>query len=311
MLKIATNLEEGTLNGGEFRAGATDLSARIRLGIRPDQITDINGLEELKGIDWKENGAATIGALVKIDALSKEPNIMHHYPALAQAAGGLATPQIRSVATVGGSLLQSTRCWYYRNPAFHCYKKGGDHCPAREGNHQFGVCFDLGPCVFPHPSTIGMALLAYGAEVEIANKGLRSIADIYGDGSDPSRDHLLASDELLTSIHMPPPLSEEKSVYFRAISRFEAEWPLVEVVARLKIDGGLVTFAKIAVGGVANIPFELPSVAGTLTGQPANPGTFKQAASKAVEGANPLPMTAYKVKLLQGSVLEALKGCLS
>ena len=251
MLTIANNLKQATQGKGEFRAGATDLNARHRIGIRSEKLVDISRLNELKSIEWQADGSARIGALVKIEALAKDENIKRFYPALAQAAGGLATPQIRRMGTVGGSLLQRTRCWYYRHPHFTCFKKGGDSCPAREGNHQYGVCFDLGPCVFPHPSTIGMALVAYDGSVTVQDGSVAPISNIYGMGTEPTVDHLLGEDELLTHINLPKPLADEKSVYTRTISRFEAEWPLVEVVARLQISNGTIQYARVALGGVA------------------------------------------------------------
>ena len=307
----AENIEQAVKANGEYRAGATDFYARYRVGIRPEEIVDITRIDSLKQIEEKSDGVRSIGALVKVDALAKSEDIRFHYPAFAQAAGGLATPQIRRMATVGGALLQRSRCWYYRHPDFTCYKKGGDHCPARDGNHQYGVCFDLGPCVFPHPSTLGMALLAYDAKVAIHDGSLLSIANLYGMGTDPTADHLLGDNELLTYVHLPAPLPEEKSVYTRTISRHEAEWPLVEVVVRLQVAGGIIQFARVALGGVANIPLALPHVDKVLKGQPANSVTFERAAEKAAIGANPLPMTAYKVKLVSGSVLDALEKALA
>ncbi len=98
-------------------------------------------------------------------AIAADAQIVRAYPGLAAAAGGLATPQIRHLATVGGNLAQRSRCWYFRNPHFDCFKKGGSDCPSRAGNHLYGVAFDLGPCVAPHPSTLAAALLAYDATV--------------------------------------------------------------------------------------------------------------------------------------------------
>ena len=307
MLTIAKNLDQAYNGKGEYRAGATDVIARYRMGIRSEDMIDISRLEELKQVEWHGDGRGSIGALVKIAALAEDDKIKQYYPALTKAAGGLATPQIRRMATVGGSLLQHTRCWYYRHPDFKCYKKGGDHCPAREGNHQYGVCFDLGPCVFPHPSTLGMVFLAYDAGVRLHDASTISIANLYGMGTDPTIDHLLGENDLVTHIVLPLPLEGEKSIYTRAISRFEAEWPLVETIVRLQISNGMIQFARVVLGGVANIPMALPHVDKVLKGQPADSATFRRAAEKAIVGANPLPMTEYKIKLVYGSVLDALE----
>ena len=173
---------------GEYRAGSTDLQKRLRSGVTRGTIVDLTGLPELNEIGWDEHGRARIGALVPIVTIASDPRLRAAYPGLALSAGALATPQIRAAGTLGGNLLQHNRCWYYRNPATNCLKKGGDSCPARAGNHLYGVCFDLGPCVAPHPSTLAMALLAHDAEIEVDARDTRPIAALYGDGSDARRD---------------------------------------------------------------------------------------------------------------------------
>jgi xanthine dehydrogenase YagS FAD-binding subunit len=310
MITLARTADEAVAAPGEFRAGGTDVQERRRSGIARGPLVDIHLLTGCDRIDWRADGAATIGALVTIATIATDPRLRAAYPGLAQAAGGLATPQIRQVGTLGGSLLQRTRCWYFRHPAFSCYKRGGDACPARAGQHQHGVIFDLGPCVFPHPSTLGMALLAYEAEIEVHGQGWRPAAALFGDGSDPHRDHLLASGELLTQAALPAPLAGERAAYFRAISRAEAEWPLVEALARLALTDGVISFARIGVGGVANVPLRLPQVEAALLGQPATAETLERAADRAIEGVTPLPLTGYKVALLRGVVLETLERAL-
>ena len=310
---MATTLEAALLAEGEVRAGGTDVQERRRSGVSSGAIIDISRLPHLNQIEREPNGATSIGALVKIATVGADEGIRQDYPGLAVPAETLATPQIRYMGTMGGVLLQQTRCWYYRHHAFSCYKKGGNSCPAREGNHQFGVCFDLGPCIHPHPSSIGMALLAYGAEVEVYGPNdpsmseILSIADLYGDGTDPTRDHQLQAGQILTHIHLPPPVQNEQAAYFRMMSRAWAEWPLVECVARLVITNGTIDFARVAIGGVANIPLQLPHVQTALEGQPATAATLGAAAQLATKQANPLPQSAYKVQMVYGTVLETLQ----
>jgi CO/xanthine dehydrogenase FAD-binding subunit len=192
-----------------------------------------------------------------------------------------------------------------------CLKKGGDDCPARSGNHLYGVCFDLGPCVAPHPSTLGMALLAYDGQIEVAGHGSRPVTALYGDGSDGRRDHRLGDHELLTAVQMPTPLEGERSAYFRATSRAMAEWPLVEAIVRLAVSDGTIEFARVAVGGVAPIPLRLQRVEEALTGRPASPDVVERAASLAAERASPLPMTRYKAALLPPTVRGTLDRALA
>jgi xanthine dehydrogenase YagS FAD-binding subunit len=194
---------------------------------------------------------------------------------------------------------------------FNCFKNDGDSCPAREGYHQYGVVFDLGPCVFPHPSTLGMALMTYDGLVEVNGSDLRPAVELFGDGSDPHHDHQLAEGELITRLVLPPPLAAERAAYFRSISRSRSEWPLVECLVRLGVDGGVIRFARVGVGGVANIPLRLPHVEAALTGQPAAYVTFERAASLATNGTKPLPMTSYKVPLLRDTVLETLERAIA
>ena len=310
MLTTIRSLEDASHARGEYRAGGTDLNERRRSGIARGALVDAMALGGFDRIEWDEQGAVRLGALVRIAAIAEEPRIRQSYPGLAQAAGCLATPQIRAVGTLGGSLAQRTRCSYFRHPLFNCFKNGGDSCPAREGYHQYGVVFDLGPCVFPHPSTLGMALLTYDGRVEINGRDERPVAELFGDGSDPHHDHQLAEGELITHLMLPPPLAGERAAYFRSISRSRSEWPLVECLVRLGVDGGAIRFARVGVGGVANIPLRLPLVEAALTGQPAASLTFERAASLATNGAKPLPMTGYKVPLLRDTVLEALERAL-
>lgn len=307
-LTLAETAEEAIAASGEYRAGGTDVQARRRSGLSSGPLVDIHGLSDYDTIDLDEEGAVTIGALVTLQALANDRDVRRSYPGLAQAAGSLATPQIRRVATLGGSLLQRTRCWYYRHPAIECYKSGADVCPAREGNNPNGVVFDLGPCVYPHPSTMGLALLAYEARCTTHGQEPRPLAELFGDGTDPYHDHTLEAGELLIDVRLPPPAEPEQAAYFRAMARAEAEWPLVECLVRLVVaEDGEVTLARVAVGGVANIPLRLPAVEGALQGQPLTAAKLKEAAGHAASGTNPLPQTRYKVGFLVNAVLESLE----
>ena len=291
----------------EFRAAGTDLSERRRSGISKGPLIDIASAEDT-GIAWGAEGAATIGAFTTIATIAADARIAKSYPGLAAAAGGLATPQIRHLATLGGNLAQRSRCWYFRNPHIDCLKKGGSECPARDGNHLYGVAFDLGPCVAPHPSTMAAALLAYEATIVTDRGGDLSIASLLGDGSNGAADHALASGEMIQRIVLMTPLGGERAAYKRAISRSYAEWPLVEVCARAVVADGVFQFVRIAAGGIAPVPLRLLALEAALHGKPATPATIATAASKAAAGAKPLPMTGYKLDLLSGLVRDLLEG---
>ncbi len=297
-------------NGGELRAGGTDVTARQRSGQAAGPFVDLSGVPAMPdGIEWAADGSATMGALTSVADIAADPQLRVRYPALSATAGALATPQIRTAGTLGGNLLQRNRCWYYRNRHFSCFQTGGDGCPARDGLHLYSAVIDQGPCVAPHPSSIAMALLAYDAHADVHQRGRLPVRELYGDGSDPTRDHLLGPGEVLLSVALPAPAAGERAAYHRAIGRFEAEWPLVEAVARLVMAGSTITAAGIAVGGVAHTPLRLPEVEAVLVGidVQGDPAALLFAAEGALARCAPLPQTAYKVGLLRDTVLEVLE----
>jgi xanthine dehydrogenase YagS FAD-binding subunit len=291
----------------EFRAAGTDLSERRRSGVSTGPVIDISPSPDTIGIEWGADGAARIGAFATIAAIANDARIASAYPGLAAAAQGLATPQIRHLATLGGNLAQRSRCWYFRNPDIACLKKGGTACPARDGNHLYGIAFDLGPCVAPHPSTMAAALLAYDAKIVTDQRSGLSIGEVLGDGSNGAADHALASGEMIKAIELPSPVKDERAFYRRAISRTHAEWPLVEVCVRAVVAGGSFQFIRITAGGIAPIPLRLSASEAALNGKPANAANIAEAAKQASAGARPLPMTGYKLDLLSGLVRDVLE----
>lgn len=297
--------------GGAVRAGGTDLQERLDLGGAPVALIDLRDVAGIDAVAWRGH-TLEIGARVRVADIAAHPDVAKHYPGLAAAAGGLATPQIRRVGTLGGNLLQRVRCWYFRNPDVQCMKKGGDACWAREGDHLYHSCFDLGPCIAPHPSTLGMALLAHDATATLASGRSLSMAELFGNGDDPTRENTLAADELLTHVTLPAPVAGELAAYLRTIARARAEWPLVEAIARLAVDGdGRVRMAAVVIGGVAVVPLRLPKVEQALMGESAGEAAFARAAALATDGAAPLPMTRYKIELLAPTVEDALARALA
>jgi xanthine dehydrogenase YagS FAD-binding subunit len=290
----------------EFRAAGTDLSERRRSGVSRGPLVDIAASGD-SAIRWGSDGAAHIGALATIASIAGDARIIAAYPGVAASALGVATPQVRQLATLGGNLAQRSRCWYFRRADIDCLKKGGSTCPARTGNHLYGVAFDLGPCVAPHPSTMAAALLAYdGTIVTDCRSGL-TIHDLLGDGTQAHADHALAPGEMITGVVLPTPLAGERASYKRAISRSYAEWPLVELCARVVITGGKFQVVHLAAGGIAPIPLRLAAAEVALTGKAANAASIAEAAKAASSGAKPLPMTAYKLDLLAGLVRHVLE----
>lgn len=277
------------------------------MGIASGALVDLRDVKDFTGLVATDDGGLRIAAGTRLASLAAEPRMQEGYPGLAAAAGGLATPQIRAVATLGGSLMQRVRCWYYRNPDTLCLKKGGSMCFARNGDHAFHSCFDQGACIAPHPSTMGMALLAYEARIELHDGSTKTMKEFFGDGGDPTRENTLKAGDVIAAVRLPAPLSAEKAAYFRTIHRARAEWPLVEILVSLGMSGGRVRKARVAAGGVANTPLRLTSVERALEGKSVNPSALEAAAARAADGADPLPMTEYKVKLMAPTVLETLE----
>jgi xanthine dehydrogenase YagS FAD-binding subunit len=300
-------MTSASIQASEFRAAGTDLSERRRSGVSRGPVIDLEPAPDTTGMHWRADGAVRIGAFTTIAAIAADTRIAQGWPALAAAAQGVATPQIRHLATLGGNLAQRSRCWYFRNPDIDCLKKSGSDCPARAGNHLYSVAFDLGPCVAPHPSTMAAALLAYDATIVTNQRGGLTIDELLGDGFNGGADHALRPGEIITGIELAPPLADERGLYKRAISRSHAEWPLVEICIRAVISGGAFRFIRIAAGGIAPVPLRLIACERMLQDAPATPSMIAVAAEQATAGATPLPMTGYKLDLLRGLVHDLLQ----
>jgi len=321
MIYFPRSIDEARKAEGEIRAGGTDVQARRAAGTATGDLVDLRDLPGLADIeevpaeqaDGSPAGAdpaakpvLRIGAMVRSAGLAADVRIKSDYPALSRCAAG-PVPEVARIATVGGALLQRVRCPYFRSPDFFCLKEGGAECYARTGDHLRHVCFATGPCIAPHPSSLGMVLLAYEVQVEVNGTELRPISDLFEPGSDPMREHTLASDEVLTAVLLGPPMPGETSAYLRAIEGNSDEWPLVEVMVRLVVESGTISFARVSMGAVANAPLRLQQVEEALVGKAATSEVFEQAAALAVQGAAPLPGTAYKLQLIPGVIFDALE----
>jgi xanthine dehydrogenase YagS FAD-binding subunit len=305
VIKFPTTAAEA-VGSGTVRAGGTDLQDRRKRGIAKGDLVDLRDVPGLDAITLSDQGLS-IGARARIAALAAHPDVRSRWPLLAIAAGGLATPQIRAVATVGGNVLQATRCWYFRSPDFPCLRKGGATCFSREGDHRGHAIFDSGPCLAVHASTIGMALRAYDdATIVAEGSAIGTVEALYG-AAGAGVDHHLEPGAVLTELRVGPGWSGEKAAYLRAIGRFEAEWPLVEVGVRLQVQDGVIVRSAVVAGAVASVPVRLAAVEAALQGRPAEAATWAAAAEKAAEGANPPPGAAYKLDLLRQTVLATLE----
>lgn len=295
-----------------LRAGGTDLQERRHLGVAPGALIDLRdaaGMDQIAP-DPERPGALLIGARCRIQAVADAPLLRQQAPLLALAAGALATPQIRAVGTLGGNLAQHTRCWYYRSPDWSCIKKGGAGCPAVEGDHRWHAVFPHTGCAAVHASTLAVALLAADAEIQAGEVWTSLESWLSGPGGG-SADQSGGSPALIRAVRLAVSLPDERVSYHRAISRARAEWPLVECAVRLRVEGGAIRLARVAVGAVAAVPMRLRNVEAALEGQPPTPELLAAAAARATDGAQPLPGTQYKLALLSGCVLECLERALA
>ena len=299
-------------------AGGTDLLSEIRDGtaspstlVALDSITDAG----LLGITETAAGGLRIGALTTIADIAAHDGIRRRYTALAQAAGGLATPQVRNLGTLGGNLNQRPRCWYYRHPLTVCLKRGGDRCYAVPGVGKY-LCVTGGDrCFIVHPSDTAVALAALGASVTIAsNDGDRAIPieDYFvGPDVDLTRENILQPGELLTDVVLPAPPDGQRSVYLKARERESGDFALVSVAAALTIANGAVAQASIVLGGVAPTPYRGNGTEEYLRGREVADVVPSEAGAFAIADPRPLPDNAYKVPMTANLTARAVANLLT
>lgn len=299
---------------GEIRplAGGTDLLTLMKADIvEPGHLVDVKRLDELpRGIEETGNGV-TLGALTTLAEIEKSDLLQRRYPLLAEAAGLAATPQLRNMATLGGNLLQRPRCWYFRNPHFHCWLQGGDECQARDGQNQFHALFGDSPCVAVHPSDLAGALLAVDAEVRLRGADGERTLPLVNFFAEPSADRrretVLREDELIVSIHLPDLSSSTRSTYIKAMDRKVWAFALVGVAAVLRLDGERIDHARLVLNGVAPIPWRAEAAERALIGQRPDDAIFARAADLALQDAHPLAHNGYKIPLARQLISRALK----
>jgi xanthine dehydrogenase YagS FAD-binding subunit len=298
--------------GAAYIAGGTDLLQLMKDNVAaPRQLIDIAGLP-LDRIETTPDGLR-LGALVLMSDAAAHPAVRENYPAISQALLSAASPQIRNMGTIGGNLLQRTRCGYFRDTGFACNKRNpGSGCPAINGeNRMLSILGGSQQCIATHPSDLPVALTALDAVVALRgpNGAERQvpITEFYRlPGDAPQIDTVLAPGELVTSVLVPPSRAAQRSRYVKVRDRASFEFALVSAAVALETDGGIVREARVAAGGVAPRPWRLPQVEAALRNQPATEQTFRAAADLAPEGARPASQNAFKAKLMQRVVARAL-----
>ena len=297
-------------------AGGSDLLDEVKEGIiAPGRVVSLAAVPGLAGIAATDGGLS-LGAMTTIAALAAHPVIQDSYTALAEAAAGLATPQIRNVGTLGGNLNQRPRCWYYRHPLIPCLKKGGDRCYALPGNTKY-LCVTGGDrCYIVHPSDTAVALSVFDAQVEIAgSEGSRRlpIGDFFiSPAVDVTKETVLQAGEILTQVTLPPPDvlgaagQPPRSLYLKAREREAGDFALVSVAARLAVADGVIQQAAVALGGVAPIPYRAGAVEEYLHGKAAAEVDAAYAGTLALPDARPMTNNGYKVIMANNLVKQAV-----
>jgi xanthine dehydrogenase YagS FAD-binding subunit len=293
-------------------AGGTDLLPLMKADLAaPERLVGVRALLP-RGITYEEDKDLVLGAGATLSEIEAHPVIAQRYTALAQAAAAAASPQLRNMATVGGNLLQRPRCWYFRNPRTHCWLKGGEACPAREGENRMHALFGASPCVAVHPSDLAPALLAFDAELRVRaaqGEGVLTLEQFFAVPEEGRRSETrLAPDELILSIRMPPHPAETRSTYLKAMDRAAFAFALagVAVVLRLSPERPVIGHARVVLSGVAPIPWRSYAAERVLLGAAPGARVFQQAADAAMEGAVALRHNAYKIPLARTLVRRAL-----
>ncbi|MEI1373800.1 xanthine dehydrogenase family protein subunit M [Nostoc sp. UHCC 0926] len=293
-------------------AGGTNLVDRLKVFLdEPSQLIDISRLE-MKRIERTSEGGLSIGALVTNTAVADHPDVRRDYPILSRAILSGASQQIRNMATVGGNLLQRTRCPYYYDTAFPCNKRQpGSGCPAATGiNRMHAILGASDQCVAVQPSDMCVPLAALDAVVVVEGpKGKRQIplTDFHRlPGNTPQRDTNLEPGELITSVVLPPVPFAKSGVYLKLRDRTSYAFALVSVAAAVDLAGEQIQNVRLAMGGVAHKPWRSKEAEKFLIGKSANTATFQQAAEIALQEAKPLTHNSFKVDLAKRAIRRAL-----
>jgi xanthine dehydrogenase YagS FAD-binding subunit len=299
--------------GARFIAGGTNLVDLMKEAVaRPTHLIDITRLP-LRQVQDLPDGGTRVGALVSNTELAYHPRIARRYPLVAQAILAGASPQLRNMATLGGNLLQRTRCLYFYDVATPCNKRQpGTGCAARTGcNRNHAILGASEHCIATHPSDLCVALAALAAVVRVTGpRGERALpfAELHRlPGGAPEQDTNLDPDELITAVDLPAQGFADASFYLKLRDRASYAFALVSVAAALELDGqGVVRQARIALGGVAHKPWREPEAEALLIDRPAAAEHFVAAAQRLVRDARGLAGNSFKIELTKRAVVRAL-----
>ena len=309
----AVGLLEANYGNTELLAGGTDLHALQKNYVaQPTRVVSITGIKGVAGIEEINAGGQRsfrINAGAKLADIASHAALRQNFPALTAAAAEIAGPQIRNMGTLGGSLCQRNRCWYFRDEHVNCRLKSGQTCFAIDGENQYHAIFTQGhPCVISSPSTLATGLIALGATAEIVGpNGRRTLqmSQFYrSPANNNEREHNLAANELLAWVSIP--VRGMVNASYEVRQRLVTYWPLVQCSVAWAVNGGKTVDAKVVLSQVSPAPHVAEAAARAINGQPINETTATAAGRAAIEGAKPLARNAYKVKLVEIAVKRAV-----
>ncbi len=290
-------------------AGGTDTIGLMKLGVKkPGALVDLKTVPGLSGITETPQGLR-IGALTSIRDLERSPVVRSAYPALAAAAHAVASPIIRNMATIAGNLCQEVRCWYYRHSpdtgiSFVCRRKGGAECYARDGENKYHAIIGYGDCCAVSPSDLAPVLMTLDAELEVVGpKGKRGMAveQLYA-----PMGLTLGHAEIIASIVVPAPPPGLRQRFEKSRIRKAIDFALASAAVAAAIEGGLVTHARVVLGGVAPMPYRSRAAEEAIIGKPLSEEAAEACAEAALRHAAPLSQNGYKVPLAKALVKRAL-----
>jgi len=295
----------------EILAGGTDLLSLMKDDVsRPRRLVNIKGIKELQGVRSAPATGLRIGALVTLQELLESAAVKKEYPALAQAAAGVASTQLRNAGTVGGDLCQRPRCWYFRNGhGLLAQDPSGKSLVAGGENKYHSILGNSGPAYFVNPSSLAPALIALGAKIKIFSpKGSREVAleqFFVTPKKDAEREYILKSNEIITEINVPPAPGVRSATY-EVREREALDWPLAVASVALKMTGTKIAGARVVLGQVAPTPWPAVEADKLLAGKAVSEQLAKDAGAAAVTGANALSQNSYKIQLTRVAVKRAI-----
>jgi xanthine dehydrogenase YagS FAD-binding subunit len=312
---VQTALREGSRPDTRFLAGGTTLLDLMKCGVeRPGRIVDISRLSGLDTIDVDER-SIRIGGLAKMSQVADDARVRDAAPAVSEALWRAASAQLRNMATMGGNLMQRTRCSYFRDPAAYpaCNKRNpGSGCAAMDGvNRNHAVLGTSESCIAISPGDLGVSLVAFDAQIHVRGSDARTIrADDFFrlPGDRPDLDNALLPGEMIVGIEIPITAALKRSHYLKVRDRSSYEFAAASAAAGLELepDGRTIREARVALGGVATKPWRALAVERALAGKPLNESAIRAAATLAAEGAQARAHNAYKIVLAPKVVARAL-----